>query len=123
MGSTLSGFPSGACGVAADIVGRLVWETLQWEGKYVCGCHHPQLESEVSHAWFEVGEFIINITYDQFHGSGLTGWVAGYSSKALDGMHNSHHRRDAMGFAHLPSGLLIPMTDTKRPWKKQKGQA
>lgn len=74
-GSTFSGFPSGACGVAADIVGRMVWETLQWEGQYVCGCHHPQLESEVSHAWFEVGEFIIDITYDQFHGTGLTGWI------------------------------------------------
>lgn len=32
-GSTFNGFPSGACGVASDIVGRVVWETLQYEGE------------------------------------------------------------------------------------------
>lgn len=67
--------PSGACGVAADIVGRIVWEALQFEGVYVCSSDHPQLKSEASHAWFEVGDFIIDITYDQFQGAGLSGWV------------------------------------------------
>ncbi|GLE84020.1 hypothetical protein VNPA120661_43400 [Pseudomonas aeruginosa] len=74
-GSTFNGFPSGACGVASDIVGRVVWEALQYEGEYVCGCHHPELKSGVSHAWFEVGDFIIDVTYDQFHATGLYGWV------------------------------------------------
>lgn len=74
-GSTFNGFPVGACGVAADIVGRIVWETLQYEGVYVCGCDHPQLRSETSHAWFEVGDFIIDVTHDQFQGTGLNGCV------------------------------------------------
>ncbi len=60
-GPTFNGFPSGACGVASDIVGRVVWEALQYEGEYVCGCHHPELKSGVSHAWFEVGDFIIDV--------------------------------------------------------------
>jgi hypothetical protein len=74
-GSTFNGFPRAACGPAAEIVGRILKETLQYEGVYVCGCHHPQLKSESSHAWFEVGDFIIDITYDQFQGTGLSGWV------------------------------------------------
>lgn len=91
-GSTFSGFPSAACGVASDIVGRVVWETLQYEGKYVCARHHPEL-GEASHAWFEVGDLIIDITYDQFQGTGLSGWV--FDLK--DGWHElftSHDRRE-----------------------------
>lgn len=82
-GSTFNGFPSGACGVATEIVGRVLWETLQSEGEYVCGQNHLQLNRNVSHAWFEVGNFIIDITYDQFAGTGVTGWVI----KRSDGWH------------------------------------
>ncbi len=74
-GSTFNGFPSSACGVASDIVGRVVWEALQFEGEYVCGKRHPKLKSGVSHAWFEVGDFIIDVTHDQFQTTGLSGWV------------------------------------------------
>lgn len=74
-GSTFSGFPKGACGVASDILGRIVWETLQYEGEYVCGTRHPKLKKGTSHAWFEVGEYIIDVTHDQFQATGLSGWV------------------------------------------------
>jgi len=33
------------------------------------------LGQEQSHAWFEVGEFLVDITHDQFEGTGLCGWV------------------------------------------------
>lgn len=74
-GSTFNGFPSGACRVASDILGRVVWETLQYEGEYVCGTRPPKLKDGATHAWFEVGDFIIDITYDQFQATGLFGWV------------------------------------------------
>ncbi len=74
-GSTFTGFPEGACGVASEIVARIVSETLQCEGVYVCGTRHPQLEKGSSHAWFEIGDFIIDVTYDQFEGTGLSGWI------------------------------------------------
>jgi hypothetical protein len=92
-GSTFNGFPSGACGVAADIVGRVVWEKLQYEGVYVCGMSHPDLKSEGSHAWFEIGDFIIDITHDQFEATGLSGWVF----ERNDGWHalfSSQERRE-----------------------------
>jgi len=74
-GSILNGFPAGACGVASDILGRVAWETFQHEGEYVCGTRHPSLKDGANHAWFEVGDFIIDITYDQFQATGLSGWV------------------------------------------------
>jgi len=74
-GSTFEGFPRGACGVASDIVGRVIWEVLGREGVYVCGSNHPQLGREASHAWFEVGELIVDVTHDQFSDTGLVGWV------------------------------------------------
>lgn len=74
-GSTFNGFPVGACGVASDIVGRVVWETLQYEGEYVCGTRHSKLSNGTTHAWFEVEDFIIDITYDQFQATGLIDWV------------------------------------------------
>lgn len=74
-GSQFHGFPRGTCGGASEIVGRLLKEALQCDGVYVFGCRHPQLKPEASHAWFEVGDFIIDITYDQFQGTGLSGWV------------------------------------------------
>lgn len=74
-GSTFNRFPAGACGVASDIVGRIVWETLQRHGVYVCGTGHPLLPPQASHAWFEVDGVVIDITYDQFEGTGLSGWL------------------------------------------------
>lgn len=74
-GSTFNGFPSDACGVASDILGRVIWETLQFEGECVCGRRHPKLANGATHAWYEVGDFIIDITYDQFQATGLFGWV------------------------------------------------
>lgn len=74
-GSTFNGFPSGACGVATEIFGRVLWERFQAEGDSVSGVNHPQLKKNQSHEWFEVGNFIIDITYDQFAGTGLSGWV------------------------------------------------
>lgn len=70
-----STFPSGACGPATELFGRLVAEMTGQEGVYVCGSGHPELRPQQSHAWLEVGGFIVDLTYDQFPGTGLEGWV------------------------------------------------
>ncbi|WP_256670314.1 hypothetical protein [Pseudomonas sp. CFSAN084952] len=74
-GSAFKQFPTGACGIASDIVGRILWEALGYEGVYVCATGHPLLSQNASHAWFEVDGLIIDITHDQFHGTELNGWV------------------------------------------------
>lgn len=68
-------FPRGNCGDAAELVGRVLNEALNCDGQYVCGCGHPQLRATQSHAWFEIEGVIVDITYDQFDATGLSGWV------------------------------------------------
>jgi hypothetical protein len=68
-------FPRGACGPATEIVARLLKEQLGYDGMYVCGDGHPELSAEQTHAWFEVGNVLIDVTYDQFEGTGLSGWL------------------------------------------------
>lgn len=75
LGSMFSGFPKGSCGPAAEIVGRILKEKAGYDGLYVCGSEHSRLKSSQSHAWFEIDNYIIDITYDQFVNTGLTGWV------------------------------------------------
>lgn len=41
----------------------------------MCGTRHPKLKKGASHAWFEVGEYIIDVSHDQFQATGLSGWV------------------------------------------------
>ncbi|HFH3285728.1 hypothetical protein [Pseudomonas aeruginosa] len=74
-GSIFYRFPRGACGPASEILGRLLKEEFDYDGVYVCGNDHPQLGREQSHAWLEVGEFLLDITHDQFKETGLSGWV------------------------------------------------
>lgn len=73
--STFHGFPEGACGAASEVLGRILKEQFQIEGTYICADSHPQYEWNRSHAWVEVGDFIIDITHEQFEGTGLSGWV------------------------------------------------
>ena len=63
-GSVFHGFPRAACGPASEILGRLLQEELGYDGVYVCGEDHPNLGQEQSHAWFEVGQFLVDITHD-----------------------------------------------------------
>ena len=80
-GSMFQGFPRGSCGPAAELVGRLLEERLHLQGAYVCGSNHPELDPEgISHAWVEAGGFVIDITHDQFAGTGVSGWVVAASS-------------------------------------------
>jgi hypothetical protein len=74
-GSIFCMFPKAACGPAAEVLGRILKEHFHIDGTYVCARSHPQLDREQSHAWVEVDDFIIDITHDQFHGTGLSGWV------------------------------------------------
>jgi hypothetical protein len=74
-GSMFSGFPKGSCGPAAEIVGRILKEEAGFDGRYVCGSRHRSLKPSQTHAWYEVGDYIIDITHDQFEGTGLKGWV------------------------------------------------
>ena len=73
--SMFADFPRGACGPATEIVGRLLKEQLGYDGMYVCGDGHPKLSANQTHAWFEVGNVLIDITYDQFEGAALSGWL------------------------------------------------
>ncbi len=99
-GSMFFGFPVASCGPAAEIVGRILKEKLNYDGRYVCGDGHPGLEPSQSHAWYEVGNYIVDITHDQFEGTGLSGWVfdraAGWHAQFM----NLDHRD---GFC-MPSG-------------------
>jgi hypothetical protein len=99
-GSTFYEFPSGACGDASEIFGRVVWETFQYEGEYVCGSDHPTLEDGMTHAWFEVGDFIIDITYDQFPDTGLRGWVFDRNN----GWHAQFCTQERRQGFYMPSG-------------------
>ncbi|TCV51614.1 hypothetical protein [Pseudomonas sp. 460] len=73
--SMFHNFPTGACGAASEVLGRILKEKFQIEGTYICADSHSQLDWDESHAWVEVDEFIIDITHDQFNGTGLSGWV------------------------------------------------
>jgi hypothetical protein len=68
-------FPRGTCGPVSELMGRLVLERLGVEGTYVCGSGHPLLREHQSHAWLEVGSLLVDLTYDQFADTGLSGWV------------------------------------------------
>jgi len=99
-GSMFEGFPVGACGPAAELVGRLLHERFGVTGQYVCGSGHPRLRSSQSHAWFEAGGFIFDLTHDQFAGTGVEGWVFPLTSPWHRGFENLD-RRD--GFC-MPAG-------------------
>lgn len=73
--SSMSGFPKGRCGNAAEIVGRILKEQAGLDGRYVCGNEHAAMKPSQSHAWYEVGDYIVDVTHDQFEGTGLIGWV------------------------------------------------
>lgn len=60
----LRNFPTGACGVVSELLGRYLQEKLSVSGNYVCGeVYQPDMRS---HAWVDVGGIIIDITADQF---------------------------------------------------------
>jgi hypothetical protein len=68
-------FPNGTCGPVSELMGRIILERTGHEGIYVCGEGHPALKPQQSHAWLEVSGIIVDLTYDQFEGTDLTGWV------------------------------------------------
>jgi hypothetical protein len=72
-------FPRGTCGPVSELMGRIVLERLGVEGTYVCGSGHRSLREHQSHAWIEVGPYIVDLTHDQFTGTGLAGWVFDHS--------------------------------------------
>jgi hypothetical protein len=74
-GSMFYGFPVGSCGPAAELVGRVLKEAAGYDGVYVCGSGHVKLEHNQTHAWYEVGNYVIDITHDQFPDTALAGWV------------------------------------------------
>nr|WP_295075710.1 hypothetical protein [uncultured Roseateles sp.] len=93
-------FPLGACGPAAELVGRVLAEQLGLESVYVCGADHPQLDTNQTHAWTETGPFIIDLTHDQFPNTGVTGWVLPASS----GWHAQFREKDRRKGYCMPSG-------------------
>jgi hypothetical protein len=99
-GSMFNGFPVAACGPASELVGRALKERFGVEGVYVCGVGHPALPERQTHAWLETDNVIIDVTYDQFPGTGLQGWVFPRDS-AWHAQFEDIDRRD--GFC-MPSG-------------------
>lgn len=93
-------FPLGACGPAAELVGRALSEKLGLRSVYVCGVGHPNLAPNQSHAWTEVGPFIVDLTHDQFSDTGVAGWVLPSTSE-WHGLFRDMDRRD--GFC-MPAG-------------------
>ncbi len=75
QGSMFNGFPVGACGPAAELIGRALKEQFGVEGVYACGVGHSGLPERQTHAWVETDTAIIDVTYDQFTETGLQGWV------------------------------------------------
>jgi hypothetical protein len=69
-------FPRGTCGHVSELIGRIVFERT---GIYVCGGGHPALKPQQSHAWLEVRGLVVDLTHDQFQGTGLLGWVFEHS--------------------------------------------
>lgn len=118
-GSMFCTFPSAACGPAAEIVGRILKEELGLEGVYVCGDGHPDLSPAQSHAWFEVERFIVDITYDQFQGTGLSGWVFEHGSD-WHSRFSDLDRRDGFcmpnGWPYYPfDGYRLALEEVQKP--------
>lgn len=99
-GSMFSGFPEGSCGPAAELVGRVMNEVAGYDGLYVCGSEHARLMLSQTHAWYEIGDYIIDITYDQFQGTGLSGWVF----KRGSGWHAAFADLDTRSGYCMPNG-------------------
>jgi hypothetical protein len=93
-------FPFGTCGPAAELVGRVLAERLGLASWYVCGSDHPDLAANQSHAWTEVGPFIVDLTHDQFDSTGVAGWVTLSSSHWHERFRERHRR---VGFC-MPLG-------------------
>lgn len=74
-GPEFGSFPHGTCGPVIELMCRIVLEHMGHKGLYVCGDGHPSLKPQHSHAWLKVGGFIVDLTYDQFEETGVTGWV------------------------------------------------
>ncbi len=74
-GAGFMDFPRGTCGPVTELMGRLVFEATHEAGLYVSGTAHPDLPSQQSHAWLEVDGLLVDLTHDQFSGTGLVGWV------------------------------------------------
>jgi hypothetical protein len=104
-GSMFEGFPRGACGPAAELIGRLIEERLGLSGVYVCGTGHPNLRETQSHAWYVAGGFIVDVTHDQFADTGVQGWVLPLTNPWHQGF--SHQDRRA-GFCMPAEWPMYP---------------
>ena len=58
-------FPRGSCGAAAEMFGTYLFEQFGIDAKYVSAPHREGLETRGSHAWLEIDDLIIDLTYDQ----------------------------------------------------------
>ena len=93
-------FPIGTCGPAAELVGRVLAERLGITSIYVCGSGHPDLAANHSHAWTEIGPYIVDLTHDQFPATGVAGWVFPASSE----WHAQFRDKDRRNGFCMPSG-------------------
>lgn len=59
-------FPRGACGDTALILGQVLHEAGITGFEYICGNKYNENGACSSHAWLRNGEWIVDITADQF---------------------------------------------------------
>ncbi|EHC04304.1 hypothetical protein Sbal625DRAFT_3893 [Shewanella baltica OS625] len=64
-----SGFPTGCCGDASDLLGLYLLKYHRLDSEYVCGRGLGD-NSNLTHAWLVCQGYIIDITADQFNCDG-----------------------------------------------------
>ncbi|NTH25685.1 hypothetical protein G6K83_11440 [Agrobacterium rhizogenes] len=73
-GLTLNSFPAGACGDASILLAHHLTQHGFGPFRYMCGLH-----GDASHAWLSNGDWIIDITADQFEDFDLPVFVSSTS--------------------------------------------
>lgn len=65
-GNVFSNFPRGCCGDASELLAKFLEARNHGVCSYVCGLWFDRYHLPTSHAWLELGRYIIDITQDQF---------------------------------------------------------
>lgn len=106
-----SDFPYQCCTYSAMLVGRLLKERFDLDGCYVGAGEHPELSRQQEHGWYEANGYIFDITYDQFEGTGLSGWVFPCGSSRW---HDAFAKREIeQGFCTPDNLWMYPVNEYK----------
>lgn len=104
--SAFRDFPKGQCGNASEMLGLLLKERLGLTSTYVCKFRYGTNKQMQTHAWLEGDDHLIDLTHDQFTGTGQIGWIFPKS--------NRWHQRT---FPHEQVRHLVGDAETGAPWE------